>query len=233
MKNNSDQRGDQRFIFEAAIWLENINISPGRYFKAEISNISRKGLYFESDQALSPGDKIYIGRNRSGYETKTSDNYTKVEIQRRKALKGSSFRFGYGAEFLVPDNPLVKSIDKTKIINQNSHITGERYKRERREHTRGRYRKEIVFSTKNRKYMGSITNISRGGTFITTKSKISLGQVILLDIREDKTCKALRLKGWVVRLSPNGVGVKFDRRFRRDRRKKIDRRRPERKRGRL
>ena len=44
-------------------------------------------------------------------------------------------------------------------------------------------------------YMAKIGNISRGGAFITTKDKFTLGQMILLDIREDKTCEALQLKG--------------------------------------
>jgi len=219
---NYDQRGGKRFKYEAAIWHE--NILPDRFYKAKICNISQSGLYFESDQTLYQGEKIYIASKSPGSAKTITNECAGVEIKFRKDLKDSSFRFGYGAEFLDPDNPLVKSIDKTKIINQNTRGTRGRYGKDPREHIRELYRKEIVFTSKNSKYRGSIANISRGGAFITTKNKFALGQMILLDIREDKTCKALRLKGWVVRLSPNGVGVKFDRRIRRDRRKKVDRR---------
>jgi Tfp pilus assembly protein PilZ len=222
VKDNYDQRIDQRFIYEAAIWHE--NIIPGRFYRAKIGNISRKGIYFESDQALYQGEKIYIGRSRPESKEDISANCAGVEIKWRKALKDSSYQFGYGAEFLDLDNPLVKSIDSTNMINQNNHGTSRKYKKDPREHVRELYRKEIVFSTQNRHYKGSITNISRSGAFIRTKDKFALGQLILLDIREDKTSEALRLKGWVVRLSPNGVGVKFDRRIRLDRRKKVDRR---------
>jgi len=52
----------------------------------------------------------------------------------------------------------------------------------------------------------------------------ALGQVIELVLKEDKACQDLNLKAWVVRLSPNGIGVKFDRRLGRDRRKNSDRR---------
>ena len=222
MNNNCHQRVDKRFKYEAAIWHE--NILPGRYYIAMIGNISKSGLYFESDQILYPGEKIYIGSKSPESAKKISSDCAGVEIKWRKDLKDSSFGFGYGAEFLDPDTPLIKSIEKTKIINQNTRETNARYRKDPRAHIREPYRKEIIFTTKNRKYKGSIANISRGGTFIRTKNKFALGQMILLDIRRDKTCKALRLKGWVVRLSPNGVGVKFDRRIHRDRRKKVDRR---------
>ena len=221
MNINYDQRSNQRYIYEAAVWHE--NILPGRFYMAKIGNVSRKGIYFESDQALYQGEKIYIGSNRPESEENISSHCTGVEIKWRRTLKGSSFRNGYGAEFLDPDNLFVKSIDNTKIINQNSHGTSGEFKRDPRAHFREIYGKEIVFTAKNHQYQGAISNISRGGAFITTKIKLSLGQMVRIDIRKDKTCEALRLKGWVVRLSPDGVGVKFDRRNDRDRRKQADR----------
>jgi len=219
---NHNQRGTWRYKYEAAIW--HVNILPGRFYKAKICDISRSGLSFESDQALYQGERIYIGSNRNESEKNTSAHCAGVEIKWREDLKDSSFRFRYGAEFLDPDNPLIKSIDKTKIVNQNIQGNSERYKRDPRAHMRELHRKEIVFSTNNRKYKGLITNISQGGAFIATKKKFALGQFIQLDIGEDQPCKAVSLKGWVVRLSPNGVGVKFDRRIRINRRKRVDRR---------
>lgn len=217
-----DKRRVQRSRCEATIWHE--NILPGRFYMAKIGNINQKGLYFESDQTLYPGEKIYINSKRPESEENISNNSTKVEIKWRKTLKDSAFPFGYGAKFLDSNNPLVKSIGKSTTMNQDSHRTGGRYKRDPRQHIRQLYGKKIVFTAKNRQHHGAISNISRGGTFITTKYKFSLGQMILLDIREDITCKARRLKGWVVRLSPNGVGIKFDQRICRDRRKIEDRR---------
>ena len=222
MNSNYDQRSNLRFIYQADVWHE--NIIPGRFYMAKIGNVSQTGIYFESDQALYQGEKIYIGSSRPESKENISKICTGVEIKWRKALEDTSFRFGYGAEYLDSDNPLVRSIDDAKMNNQNSHGTSGRYRKDPREHVRELYRKEIVFTAQNRQYKGCISNISRGGAFITTKDKFTLGQLILLDIREDKTCEALQLKGRVVRLSPNGVGVKFDRRIRRDRRKDVDRR---------
>lgn len=222
MKTNYDQRGTKRFKYEASIWHE--NLLPGRFYEARICNVSRSGLYFESDQTLYQGEKIYIGSKKPDSAVDISRDCTAVEIKWRRSLKDSSFRFGYGASFSEPDNPLIKSIDKTKISDQTTRGTNGRFRRDPREHIRELYRKEIVFTVKDINFKGTIMNISRGGAFITTTDKFALGQTIQLDIREDKTCKAVSLKGWVVRMSPNGIGVKFDRRIRTDRRKKVDRR---------
>ena len=222
MNIKNDQRKDQRLMYEAAIWHE--NILPGRFYMAKIGNINQKGLYFESDQVLYPGEKIYIDTKKPDSEENFSNNRTEIEIKWSKALKDSSFPFGYGAKFLDPNSPLVKLIGKSKTLNQDSHRTGGRYKRDPRQHVRQLYGKEIVFTAKNRHHHGTVSNISRGGALITTKYKFSLGQMILLDIREDITRKARRLKGRVVRLSPNGIGIKFDRRICRNRRKIEDRR---------
>jgi hypothetical protein len=219
---NYDQRSAQRFRYEAAIWHE--NILPGRFYMAKIGNVSRNGIYFESDQALYQGEKIYIGSRRPASDQNGSNNCTDVEIKWRKSLKDSSFRYGYGAEFLNPGNSLVKSIDHTKIMIQDSHETSGEYKSDPRKHFREIYRKEVVFTTKNHQYKGAISNISRGGAFIATNIKFTLGQTILINVRDHRACEPLRLKGWVVRLSPKGVGVKFDRRIRRDRRENADRR---------
>ena len=217
-----DQRKDQRLMYEATIWHE--NILPGRFYLAKIGNINQKGLYFESDQVLYPGEKIYIDTKRPESEDNILKNRTIVEIKWSKELKNSSFPFGYGAKFLDLNSPLVESIDKSMTMNQGSHRTGEGNKNDPRQHVRQLYGKKIVFTSKNRQHHGTISNISRGGAFITTNYKFALGQMILLDIRVDMTHKARRLKGWVVRMSPNGVGVKFDRRICFDRRKIKDRR---------
>ena len=218
-----DQRGHQRFVYEAAIWHE--NILPGRLYVAKIGNVSRKGIYFESDQSLYQGETIYIGSNGPRSDENSTNNCTGVEIKWRTVLKNSSFRYGYGAEFLDISNSLIESFDYTKKqIIQDSRGIRQRYRRDPREHFREIYRKKIYFTTKNHRYPGSISNISRGGAFIKTNVKFALGQVIQIEIRQDNACQAPHLRGWVVRLSPDGVGVKFDRRAHRDRRQIADRR---------
>jgi Tfp pilus assembly protein PilZ len=64
--------------------------------------------------------------------------------------------------------------------------------------------------------------------FIVTTYKFSVGQQIILVIPGDKKHSVMKLKSSVVRLSPKGAGVKFDRRTGRERRKGLDRRRKKR-----
>jgi hypothetical protein len=219
---NNNQREKMRFKYEAFIWHD--NILPDRFYAARIFNISRSGLYFESDQTLYQGEEIYIANKNPGASGIGSENCTRVEIRWRKDLQDSAYRYGYGAKFLGPDNTLVKSIDKNKLIKQNTNGNHPRYKKEPRAHLRELYRREIVFIAKNTKHKGIITDISRGGAFIQTGIKLSLGQMVNLLIQGGQSCKDMNIKGWVVRLSPNGIGVKFDRRLRDDRRKDSDRR---------
>lgn len=222
MEINDDQRDKRRFKYEVVIWHD--NVLPDRFYMARIFNISRSGLYFESDQTLYEGEEVYIAHKNPAPAGINSENCTRVEIKWRQNLQISVYRYGYGAKFLESDNPLVRSIDKNKLIRLNIQDDRTRFKNEPRAHLRELYRKEIAFIAKDTEYKGLITDISRGGAFIQTKTKMSLGQMINLCIQGDQSCKDVNIKGWVVRLSPNGIGVKFDRRLRTDRRKNSDRR---------
>ena len=105
---NSDQREKRRFKYEAVIWHD--NILPDRFYAARIFNISRSGLYFESDQTLYQGEEIYIANKNPASSGDGSENCTRVEIKWRKDLQESAYRFGYGAKFLEPDN--MKSVSR-------------------------------------------------------------------------------------------------------------------------
>ena len=219
---DDDQRDKRRFKYEALIWHD--NLLPDRFYTARICNISRGGLYFESDQTLYQGEEIYIAHENPATSGSSYENCTRIEIKWRKDLGNSAYRYGYGAKFIESDNHLVKSVDKNRLIKQNISENYETYKNEPRTHLREFYRKEIVFTAENTDYKGVITDISRGGAFIQTGIKLSHGQMISLHIQGSQACKDVDIKGWVVRLSPNGIGVKFDRRLRGDRRKNQERR---------
>ena len=93
-----------------------------------------------------------------------------------------------------------------------------------RKHPRRLCNKPLFFAFKYRHFRGLATNISRGGAFVETGRKISLGQRVNLIIYGSKNNKGVRLKGWIVRLDPDGVGVSFNRRSDRERRYDLDRR---------
>jgi hypothetical protein len=93
-----------------------------------------------------------------------------------------------------------------------------------RKHPRRSCKKQLFFTTRYQHVKGLATNISRGGAFVETESKISLGERINLVIHGSKIHKSVRLRGWIVRLGRQGVGVSFNRRSGRERRYDLDRR---------
>ena len=97
-----------------------------------------------------------------------------------------------------------------------------------RRHPRKPLLKTVLFNSGDQKYKGVIRNISRGGALIETKARFLFGQSIELVIANNGMDQSKRLKGWMVRSTPRGIGVTFKRIFERrsgkERRHAIDRR---------
>ena len=221
-----DQRKNKRLRYEAVIWHD--NLLPEFFYSAKMYNLSKRGVYFESDQIIYPGEDIYIGLKGPTSPINDNKDHIRVEIKWRKDLQNTSFRFGYGAKLINPIDTLVKSIDKAKLPQQSTQGNVFKHKKDPRKdprkHPRKPYRKVMFFVSKSKSYKGLITNISRGGAYIITRNKFYLGQMIQLVIPGDKNKKDVKLKGWIVRLSPEGLGVRFDRRKGLGRRRVLDRR---------
>ena len=222
MDLNLDQRESRRIQHEAGIWHD--NLLPEIFYPAKMYNLSRGGVYIESDQIIYPGEEIYLTLKDPASPSIDKKELIRVEIKWRKDLQNSSFRFGYGAKFINPIETLVKSFDKIKFRRQSLRNRIYKYQKDPRKHPRIAYRKLMLFASRNRKYKGLITDISRGGAFIITKNRFSLGQMIHLIVPGGKNNRDVKLKGWVIRLNPKGFGVKFDRRTGRVRRRVLDRR---------
>jgi hypothetical protein len=98
-----------------------------------------------------------------------------------------------------------------------------------RKYPRRSFMKSVFFKCHHQHHKGLIINISRSGVFIETKNKFFFGQPIELVIPNIKIDKSVKLTGWIVRLSQNGVGVTFkrilERRSGKERRSDLDRRR--------
>ena len=93
-----------------------------------------------------------------------------------------------------------------------------------RKHIRRRCNKSLIFSYDRHEYKGFVSNIGRAGAFILTKENFDLGGRIKLAIPELKTRKEVKVTGWIVRISPEGIGISFERRASRERRSDLDRR---------
>jgi hypothetical protein len=119
---------------------------------------------------------------------------------------------------------LMKKIERAKLEKRHSQNKNLKAEEGSRKHPRRPCKKHLFFTYKHRHVKGLVTNISRGGAFIETGSKISLGERINLVIHGSKNHKDVRLRGWIVRLGSEGVGVSFDRRSGPERRFDLDRR---------
>ena len=100
--------------------------------------------------------------------------------------------------------------------------------RDPRKYPRRSFGKSVFFKCHQQHHKGVLINISRSGVFIETKNKFFFGQAVELVIPNIKIDKSVKLKGWIVRLSQNGVGVTFkrilERRSGKERRSDLDRR---------
>ncbi|UCD81713.1 MAG: PilZ domain-containing protein [Desulfobacterales bacterium] len=226
-----ERRKYRRFKYEAIILhdlLAHQNIYDGK-----IANFSKAGLYFESDQTIQPGEEIFLKLtkppNASGDDFLSQLPFV-VKIVWQRKLQASTFRYGYGALYLDSRDALVKTIDPTEIEKAPIQNKNEADDEDPREHPRRAYNKPLVFDYNNRYYRSLVTNISRGGAFIRTRLKMSLGGKVIIVIPGSKIRKRSKLNGWIVRRNREGFAVKFDRRSGRkpsdqsDRRIRSDRR---------
>ena len=224
MEIYTDLRDKKRFKCNTDIFHD--SLLPGMFYPSKMLNFSTGGLSFVSDQLLYTGDYINIGiKHPDDAPDSKSLNQFGVEILWRTDLHTSSLKYGYGAKFVNPNQTLEKFMGLAKFNNrkpQRNHLIDEK---DPRKYPRRPFLKTLSFISKNRKYEGKVANVSRGGAFIETKTRFSVGQIITIIIREYKERENVKLKASVVRLSPSGVGVIFDRRSTyKNRRSDLDRR---------
>jgi Tfp pilus assembly protein PilZ len=224
MQIYTDLRDKRRFECEAEISHD--NLLPGLFYAARMLNFSKGGLFFESHQSLYIGDYINI-KIEYLLDSSTDDvqhNFG-VEILWRQDLQDSPFKYGYGAQYIDPNESLEKIFKVANLTNKRSQVNELNDKKDPRRYPRRPYNKSLPFTSKKRQYTGLITNLSRGGAFIETQNKFSVGQVITLMIPGYRKPQDIKLKASVVRLGVAGIGVIFDRRKKhRNRRSDLDRR---------
>ena len=223
MTLSSDRRKNSRYHFETIILHD--TLLPDIFYDAKMYDIGKGGVYFESDQSLYPREEIYIGLKGGPYSENTEKYFSYVRIKWRKDLTNGSFKFGYGAEFIKASESLLKILDVAGFGNELPKNKTFQKEKDPREHQRNSYRKVVHFFSRNSKSKGYVKNISRGGAFILTREKFAIGQILNLVFPATRLKKELRLKGRIVRVDENGVGIRFDRRSGKDRRADLDRRR--------
>lgn len=222
MKFDNEKRRYKRFKYEASISHDvstNGNIHPGRML-----DFSRGGLCFESDKNILSGEVIFIGLDiRTESPGNDTQIFFEVKIVWKTALEGMSYGFAYGGKFLNSNDSLKESqyFDKKNEISPSDGFSSDN---DSRKHLRKPYNKTFLFYYESIEHKGFAANIGRGGAFILTKEKFVLGGRIKISATRLKSRRKVMVTGWIVRISPEGIGVSFERRAGRERRCDLDRR---------
>ena len=192
MDSNPENRDKTRFEHESKVTLENSDIAVQR--EARMFNYSNLGLYFEADFVLQPGTKIQIGISNSPFAAQP-DQYESFSgiIKWRKALKRSSYYYGYGVEFIK---------ENAEDIDRSPHHGS-------RKHPRKAFVIPIKYHIGGRTYEAVSENVSSGGVFIRTKEPVAVGQLVKVDIPIRKKGTITKLTGKVTRSNQQGFGVEF------------------------
>ena len=190
-------------------------------------NFSKEGLYFESRHRFLPLEEIFVEIIDHAATSDTDfELLFDVQIIWRKKLPDSPFPYGYGARFKFFDNAIENKIKAARIKQvpfalPQPTLTDES---EARRFTRKRCRQAIVFRCSQQAFNGWVTSISRGGAFIETPDKFSVGHEIRIVYTSRKTKVEVERRGWIVRLASEGFGISFERRSGIERRYDLDRR---------
>ncbi len=219
----TERRKHKRHQYEA--FISHDILSQEATPAGKIYNFSKSGLYFESNDTFYPMEEIFV--EIIDHPQSSDPDFEllfDVEIIWLKKLQDASFRYGYGAKFKFPNADFEKKIGLTTLEKPHSVKPESEDETDVREYPRRRCDQSIVFNHRNQVCRGLITDLSRGGAFIKTGIKFSLGQKIKLVITGGKVSKDLKRQAWIVRVSPEGFGISFERRSGPERRFDIDRR---------
>ena len=225
MGSTPERRKHKRHQYEAIISHDILSseVRPA----GKMYNFSKEGLYFESQHNFLPLEEIFVeiidhsARSETDFELLFD-----VQIIWRKKLKDSPFPYGYGARFKFFNDAIEQKIKAARIkqvpFSLPQPVSPD--ESEARRYPRRRCRQSIVFRHGQQAGHGWVTSISRGGAYIKTRSKISLGGEISLVFIAPKTKTKVKRLGWIVRVNSKGFGISFDRRSGSERRYDLDRR---------
>ena len=226
MKIDKERRKHQRFRYEARV-SHSVSTDDVTH-SGKMFNFCKGGLYFESDQNIYPGEDIFVGLAiHADSPGKDTQLIFEVKIIWHKKLVDSPFRYGFGGRFLNSYdsfNPFPETGQTKKHAEKEAtpwHFSGENDSRKENRRILNKY---LRFSYKKNDYRQIVANIGRGGAYILTQDKFNLGGKITFAVSGSKNRKEKKVTGWIVRISPDGIGISFERRTGRERRHDLDRR---------
>lgn len=196
MVQNSEQRDDSRTNYKLPVKVE--DLESGIALGARMTNYSRTGLCFETNELLHPGAEIFIGIEKSPYTSPPFSSYEcyRAKIIWRKKLDTAFFKYGYGVRYIIASD---EEISQSDYLKEGIDL---------RKHPRHPYSVSILFATRKGLFEGLTRNVSSTGVFIESREAPKAGQVLTLAIPLKKERRAL-IKGSVAWTGQAGFGVKF------------------------
>ena len=85
-----------------------------------------------------------------------------------------------------------------------------KFNRGKREHSRKNLSINALFMIGSDFFRDCITNISPGGLFFETKAPVTVGGAVTIAFRLSDNKDTIEVEGKIVRVKPNGFGVKFN-----------------------
>jgi len=195
MDSQFDKRNQERLVHKTPVEIE--SLQSGVIGNARMVNYSDDGLYFEANELFQPGTEVFIGIENSPHAGSVTYECYQAKIRWGKRLKNSPYAYGYGAKYV--HNPIEQNLSSTELEDTE----------DLRSHPRKVYLKPATFRFEDKSYQGFIKDISSTGCFIKHRDFFEVGQFFYLIIPGTKIDEHKMLKVEVVRLSPDGIGVKF------------------------
>jgi Tfp pilus assembly protein PilZ len=178
----------------------------------KLYNFSKDGLYFESDQIITPGEEVFI-KFKDQPDTIEDDIMSQlpfgVEIVWQNDLADSLYRFGYGAHYIDINDSLVKTIKIPGLEQECLQDKNPGTEKDPRQYPRRQYNQSIRLRYRDKNYRGEFKNISQGGVFIISDIKFTVGNQIKIVFPGSNIRKNISLKGLIVHINAEGFGVKF------------------------
>lgn len=95
------------------------------------------------------------------------------------------------------------------MVSSGKSTTSPSSQAEKRKHPRKTYDAKVNFTSDEKFGTEYIRDISLEGVFIETAEEFIMGQIVSLNIPYESIEKFVKIKGTVVRITPEGIGVEF------------------------
>lgn len=211
LKNEKRQNG--RYPHRSQVVRE--SLITGTVTIGLMNNYSMGGFSFTSNNLINLDDMIFLGLADSPYSS-AAHTYEchKVKIKWRKDVFRSRYRYAYGVQHLdpigiFPEYTEQYYCDIPKYRELVAAVNKELRTQDLRKFDRKQLATSVYFVAENNIYRGLIRDLSRGGIFVETNSRLKVSQYIRLVIPGTKFDNGVMIKARIIHQSLSGYGIQL------------------------